>query len=196
MLSNVASVGFKVTNFNAENMQILEENWSGVTNALKLTVRLVSQFGFNGQTLGAASPLLPIAYYLYQRHPGDHFLSAQAFQEDRKAIRGWLLRSLLKSGVWGSGLDTMLTAIRTTIQEHGQERFPVDEIEATMVRRGRSLRFEEDEIQDLIEVSYGDRRAFVLLSLLYPFVDLRNQFHVDHVDSSRAGPTWRDWAMP
>ena len=28
---------------------------------------------------------------------------------------------------------------------------------------------------------YGDRLTFALLSLLFPFVDLRNQFHVDHI---------------
>ena len=33
----------------------------------------------------------------------------------------------------------------------------------------------------LRDVEYGDKRMFALLSLLFPFVDLRNQFHVDHV---------------
>ena len=28
---------------------------------------------------------------------------------------------------------------------------------------------------------YGDKRLFALLSILFPFVDLRNQFHIDHV---------------
>jgi len=30
-------------------------------------------------------------------------------------------------------------------------------------------------------MKYGDKRVFLLLSLLYPFVDLRNQFHIDHI---------------
>ena len=30
-------------------------------------------------------------------------------------------------------------------------------------------------------MQYGDKRLFALLSLLFPFVDLRNQFHIDHV---------------
>jgi hypothetical protein len=30
-------------------------------------------------------------------------------------------------------------------------------------------------------MEYGDKRTFALLSLLFPFVDLRNQFHIDHV---------------
>jgi hypothetical protein len=36
-------------------------------------------------------------------------------------------------------------------------------------------------LQDLTDLSYNDKRTFALLSLLYPFVDLRNEFHIDHV---------------
>lgn len=181
MLTDIASVGFKVTNFNADNMKRLEDNWPRISKALKLSVRLASDFGFSARTLKATSALLPIAYYFYQREAGESYLRAKKYHGDREAIRHWLLRSLLKSGVWGSGLDTMLTMIRTELKRSGQERFPVEEIEAVMARRGRSLRFSEDEIRDLLEVSYNDRRSFALLTLLYPFVDLRNKFHIDHI---------------
>jgi len=50
-----------------------------------------------------------------------------------------------------------------------------------MAQRGKSLVFEEAEIDDLLHLPYGDRRVFPLLSLLFPFVDFRNQFHVDHI---------------
>ena len=50
-----------------------------------------------------------------------------------------------------------------------------------MARRGRQLVFDEEEIEDLADMRYGDRLTFALLSLLFPFVDLRNQFHLDHI---------------
>lgn len=181
MLSDIASVGFKVTNFDARNMHVLAENWPRIEKALRQCVRLAADFGYSGQTLTADSALLPIAYYLYRRQFPDSYLLAREHRDDREAIRQWLVRSLLKPGIWGSGLDTMLTTIRAEIQEHGQERFPTEAIETAMVRRGRSLRFEEDEIQDLVDIEYGDRREFAVLSLLYPFIDLRNEFHVDHI---------------
>jgi hypothetical protein len=43
------------------------------------------------------------------------------------------------------------------------------------------LTFEPEEIEELADMEYRDRRTFALLTILYPFVDLRNQFHVDHV---------------
>jgi hypothetical protein len=181
MLADIGSVGFKVTNFNHDNMAEFERRWRDIARALKLTVQLVADFGFSAQTLGADNALLPIAYSLYQRRLDAHYLSSSSFRTERDAIRSWLVRSLLKAGVWGSGLDTLLTAIRATLREHGADTFPVEAVEATMRLRGKGLRFEEEELEDLIDVASGDRRTFPLLSLLFPFHDLRHEFHIDHV---------------
>ena len=182
MLLDIASVGFKVDNFGRENMGKLEAGWDKVREALLLTVRLVADMGFGRDTLRADSALLPVAYYLFQRGLDERYLTAGAAHEDRPAIKGWLARSFLKaSGVWGSGLDTLLTALRDQIREHGAARFPVPEIEREMARRGRPLTFNDDEIEDLTAIAYGDKRVFPLLSLIYPFVDTRHHTHIDHI---------------
>ncbi len=181
MLSDIGSVGFKVDNFNRENMDIFERNWEDVKRALTLTVQLVSDFGFNGQNLRAHNAILPIAYYLYLKKPGEGYLTLNSFETDRQAIREWFVRSLLKSGIWGSGLDTLLTALRLVIRDNGSAQFPAIQIYRAMAGRGRTLVFEEEEIEELADMEYGDPLTFALLSLLFPFVDLRNQFHVDHV---------------
>ena len=182
MLTDIASVGFKVENFNSSNMEKLEANWPDVRRALLQTVELAASFGLNGQTLRADSALLPIAYYLYEKKAPDNYITHTQYQGDRQAIRGWLIRSLLKaSGIWGSGLDTLLTALRKTIKTEGANVFPVAAIRQTMAAAGKSLTFEPEEIEELASMQYGDKRLFALLSLLFPFVDLHNQFHIDHV---------------
>ena len=181
MLSDIGSVGFKVDNFNRENMDVFESNWNDVKRAMTLTVQLVSDFGFSGQNLRAHNAILPIAYYLYLKDPGDRFLTHSRFKKDRERIRKWLIRSLLKSGIWGSGLDTLLTALRQVIRGNDSDDFPVRLIRREMTPRGKSLFFEDEEVEELADMRYGDRLTFALLSLLFPFVDLRNQFHVDHV---------------
>jgi hypothetical protein len=50
-----------------------------------------------------------------------------------------------------------------------------------MAKLGKSLRFEEDEVKDLLSLGYGESRTFLALALMYPGMDLRNEFHVDHV---------------
>ncbi|TIX17089.1 MAG: DUF262 domain-containing protein [Mesorhizobium sp.] len=182
MLADIASVGFKVENFTTANMLALESNWPAIRAALVRTVELAASFGLNGQTLRADSSLLPIAYYLYKRGAPSNYVTHSQFAEDRSAIRGWLVRSIVKaSGIWGSGLDTLLTALREMIQSSGAAAFPVEQLRQVMSQRGKSLAFEPAEIEDLLHLEYGDKRTFPLLSLLFPFVDLRNQFHVDHV---------------
>ena len=186
MLSGVPSVQFKVTNFNSDNMRLLEECWETVTHAVRVAVQLVAGFGFTDRSLSAHNAVLPVAHYLYRRGAPDGFLSQAAYREDRDAIRRWLTRSLLKRGVWGSGLDSLLTALRSVMDLHGADQFPVAQLEAAMRVRGKSLTFEDDDIEDLAE---SNDREFALLSLLYPFVDFRNnRFHIDHVF-----PTSRFW---
>lgn len=183
MLADIGSVGFKVENFNRHNMEILEERWPDVKKSLKVAVQLLASFGFNDKTLRADSALLPIAYYICHRKLDSKYVTKSKYNEDRQAIRKWLIRSLLKaSGIWGSGLDTLLTALRETITKHGDDEFPVAKLQEVMGKRGKSLQFTEEEIDELVEMQYGDKRLFALLSLLFPFVDVTNHhFHVDHI---------------
>lgn len=181
VLIDTPSIAFRVTNFNAANMAALEASWDSIATALRLAVRLISDFGFSDRTLTADSVVIPIAYYLHKRQAPENYLTSTTARGDRELIRGWVVRSLLKPGVWGSGLDTLLLNLRSTIYEHGGTGFPVAEVESTMARLGKSLRFEEDEIADLLSLSAQDKRTFPLLSLLYPGMDFRNAFHVDHV---------------
>ena len=179
MLAGVRSVRFRVTNFNRDNMKLLEDRWDPITHAVRAAVELVARFGFSQGSLSAKNAVLPIAHYLYRRDTPAGFLSHTAYRQDRDAIRGWLIRSLLKRGIWDSGLDSLLTALRSVIDTHGGEAFPSARLETAMRARSKSLAFEEEEIEDLVE---SKDRTFALLSLLYPFVDLQNnKFHIDHV---------------
>lgn len=181
MLADIASVGFKVENFNRANMSRLEKVWADVRRATILTVELAASFGLAEQTLRADSALLPIAYYIFKRIPPENWLVHPSFAAERETIRSWLVRSLLKSsGIWGSGLDTLLTALRDVIQvDHSS--FPGEALEKVMAARGKSLSFGPEEVDDLLDMEYGDRRLFPLLSILFPFVDVRQLHHIDHV---------------
>jgi hypothetical protein len=181
VMADVPGIQFKVTNFGPANMVALEKGWKQFATALSLGARLLADFGLSSQTLVANSVLIPIAYYLHQRNATDSYLSSKGDAADRDAIRGWVMRSLLKPGVWGSGLDTLLSALRQAIKEYGKMRFPVAEIEAAMARLGKTLRFDEEEIKDLLALEYGEWRTFLALSILYPGMDVRNEFHVDHI---------------
>ena len=182
MLTDIASVGFKVENFTHENMAILEENWPNIRQTLLETVELVDSFGFDSRTIQATNSLLPIAYYLYKKGAPRDFETSDRFLNDRKVIRGWLTRSILKeSGIWGSGLDTLLTALRGVIRNSDGPEFPARELRRVMAQRGKTLDFVEEEMEDLTDMRLGDRRIFPLLTMLFPHLESRDGSDIDHV---------------
>ena len=191
MLSDIASVGFKVDNFTKKNMATLQTNWPAVRSALIRTVQLASSFGLSRANLRAESSLLPIAYYMSKINYPVGFEIKKKYKEDRAAIRDWLFRSLLKpSGIWGSGLDTLLTALRDVLKKNSDGTFPAKALKKMMAKRGKQLTFTNDELYELLDMNYRDKRAVLLLSILFPHVDLSNQFHIDHVfPSSRFRPS-------
>jgi hypothetical protein len=180
MLSDIASVGFKVENFDRNNMKKLESNWSQVAETLRLTTRLIASFGLSRDTITADSALLPVAYYLHKRRCDDGYLTSKMEVGDRKILKHWLIRSLIKPGIWGSGLDVLLTALREVIR-NSSDKFPDESLEREMRVRGKSLTFSPEEVEELADMKYGSRDLFGLLTLVFPFVDTRNQFHIDHV---------------
>ncbi len=174
MLGDSNSVRFKVENFRKSKIGALQDQWDRIRSTITETVEVASSFGYSRQSLTSANALLPIAYFLHRRQPS-------LGTKDRKAIRDWLIRSLLKRGIWGSGVDTLLVAIRKAIRESSShDGFPAPMIEKAMAP-GKSLAFDDEELQDLADAVYGGR-AYSLLFLLYDFVDVAtNQFHIDHV---------------
>ena len=180
MLSDIGSVGFKVDNFNRPNMEVLENRWPEIKEVLTLTVELVSSFGFSSTNLGADSALLPIAYYLFAKQADGGYITDRAHASDREKIHKWLIASLLKGGIWGSGLDTLLTALREGIRQ-SHASFPTAAVRKIMRSRGKSLTFDSDEIDYLTEMRFSDKRTFSLLSLVFPHLDLRQHFHIDHI---------------
>jgi hypothetical protein len=117
---------------------------------------------------------------MYRRNLADGYLHSSADATDRLTAQKWVIRSLLKRGVWGSGLDTLLTHLRRVIDEHGQDSFPGDAIERDMPP-GKSLAFDPTEIDELLQMRYGGQRTFPVLALLYPGLDLTKEFHEDHI---------------
>ena len=190
MLTDIASVGFQVRNFTHANMAVLEESWPDIARALLRTAELADSYGYDSRTLRATNSLLPIAYYLYRISAPEGFITKDHYRADRESIRIWLTRSILKaSGIWGSGLDTLLTALRQVIRDH-TDNFPAQELGRAMAQRGKTLEFTPEEIDDLADMRISDSRSFALLSLLFPSLEARGATDIDHVfPKSRFTPT-------
>lgn len=172
---------FRVSNFTQKNMSEVEGKWDEIRKALMLSADLLKQAGFSERTLTAANVAIPVAYYLHQRGASDSYLDSTSDARDREALRGWVTRSLVKRGVWGSAVDTLLARIRDVIDSKGGNGFPVDALEAEMAAMGKGLTFDEAEVDELLRLKYNGQRTFAALALLYPGLDLSKTFHEDHI---------------
>lgn len=172
---------FRVSNFTQTNMSKVEAAWPDVEKALVRSADLIRRFGFSAKTLTADSVVIPIAYYLHRRGATDSYLDSTGDAADRNVLRQWVTRSLIKRGIWGSGLDTTLGRIRDVLDRNSNARFPAQAIEAEMAAIGKSLSFDETEVDELLNLKYGGQRTFAVLSVLYPGLDFSKAFHEDHV---------------
>ncbi len=172
---------FAVSTFTQENMAVVEAKWDLTRQSLLTSASLLKKFGFSSRNLSAHSVIVVLACYLATTENQVSYVESGKTAADRNALQKWLMRTLIKTGVWGSGLDTVLTRIRTVIQENTTGEFPTSAIEQAMAQVGKSLTFDYVELEEVLASRYGTAKAFAVLSLLYPGLDLSAEFHQDHI---------------
>jgi len=181
VLADFTNIAFKIDNFKKDNMLKIEEKWDDITKAIRLAVTLIASFGYNRETLTSHNSIIPIAYYLLKFEYTQNFVQASRQMDNRIIIQKWLLRSLLKK-VFGAHPENVFRVIRDAIgQEQTNEKFPLDQVIEKFKGTEKSIAFADDEIENLLDYEYGQPYTFSALTLLYPSLDFRNKFHIDHI---------------
>lgn len=179
VLLDFSDIAFKVDNFNSTNMRKIEESWDDVIKAIKTAVTLVYSFGYNYQTLTSNYAIIPVAYYILKTGNPENFVISTKYNDDRKLIRDWISKALLKK-IFGGHPDSVLRPIREASRDN-KDGFPYAAIVEKLRRTDKSLTFTEDEINNFLFYKYGQGYTFSVLSLLYPNLDYRNKFQQDHI---------------
>jgi hypothetical protein len=191
-----ADVRLRVRNFDAGNVAQIRAAWDEIRESLVQSFRLISGFGINDASLRAKNAVLPIAYYLFHKGRDPESGARGIFgtinspirhAEDRKAIRQWLILSLLR-GVFGRSADSLLAGLRTIIRESLQEddRFPLPRIMSGYRGTARDLTFDAESVDRLLLTQKDDPLCYPILALLQPDVDIRQILHKDHLHPAKA----------
>ncbi|QCE34887.1 DUF262 domain-containing protein [Acetobacteraceae bacterium] len=174
---------------NSAIMKEMEDNWEALESTLSETADFIQKIGIIEKRLLSTNALLPIIYWIYTCNIKD--LSKRAsYTEDRKIIQDFLFRCLAK-GVWGSGANTLADKIRKALKKWNDERtkkgsyepFPIKIIEKAMAESSRSsLRFTEEDVEDLLSKRKKDAVSFFILSLIFDEKSHSDyQLEMDHV---------------
>ncbi|WP_305418071.1 DUF262 domain-containing protein [Photobacterium leiognathi] len=172
-------VKFKVDNFTKENMMTIEKNWEKTSAAIRASIELISNLGYNRDNLSATNAIIPIAYFIYKNDFIDSILYSGQRDSDRKAIREWLARVLLR-GTFGGTPDSIYPVMRNIFNDN-PGRFPLHEIIEHYRGRNKSISFNEDDIESILDLSYGKAKTYCALSLLYPGLNYSFKYHQDHI---------------
>lgn len=205
------NIKFQIKNFDKSNVVNFEEHWGEIKKAIISGFELVANMGLSNFTLRAKNAVIPIIYFIYQKQITDEINHPLKHKADKALIQKWLTISLLK-GVFGGQSDNVLTKIRRVILSKLETTlnliqsnpnasdadkatwisslktipFPFQEIVSEFAADpSKNLTFDDAFIDELLKTQYEAGEAYLILSLLYPYLDYFNQnTHKDHLHNA------------
>lgn len=181
VLSDFPNIAFKVDNFNKQNMLKIEQNWDSIKNYIKLAIKLISSFGFSGETLSSNYVIVPIAYFLKTINASNDFISSSKYSDNRSNIKRFTILCLLKR-IYSGVPDNVLSPMREIIRQNTNDTFPINEIIEKFKGTQRSLQFYDEDLDEyILKLKWGKKETLSTLMLLYPQLIYSNKFHIDHI---------------
>ncbi|WP_249436789.1 DUF262 domain-containing protein [Escherichia coli] len=181
-----SDVRFKVKNFTSEEVGKIQQQWSEIKSCIKETFILIRRFGINPQSLISKNAVIPVVYWLYKKQTSGHPLYTtinllNKNHNERSVISQWFYMVLLK-GIFGSQADALLTSIRDVMKNSLSDiHFPLEKIIDRYKGSNKDLRFDDEYIESLLNIRYGEGRCRALLHLLFPEMNPTEVFHIDHL---------------
>ncbi|EOC0129585.1 MULTISPECIES: DUF262 domain-containing protein [Enterobacteriaceae] len=181
-----SDVRFKVKNFTSEEVGKIQQQWSEIKSCIKETFILIRRFGINPQSLISKNAVIPVVYWLYKKQTSGHALYTtinllNKNYNERSVISQWFYMVLLK-GIFGSQADALLTSIRDVMKNSLSDiHFPLEKIIDRYKGSNKDLRFDDEYIESLLNIRYGEGRCRALLHLLFPEMNPTEVFHIDHL---------------
>ncbi|MCY0967156.1 DUF262 domain-containing protein [Parathalassolituus penaei] len=186
-----SDVRFKVKNFHSEQVAEIQQQWDAIKACIVESLKLVRRLGINSQSLTSKNAVIPICFYLYNKQVSEAPLyksinNLAKHSGQRAKISQWLYMVLLK-GVFGGQADTILSAMRTVLEKNlGGDAFPLEAIVDRFRGTNKDLRFDEEYLDSMMNIQYGDVRCRALLHLLFPEMNPTEVFHIDHLHPKSA----------
>ena len=167
------SVTLKVETFKKESVLKIKNNWENIRKAIKDTVDLLNEFGFNSENIISYVAVSPMVYY---RFKGGNFNA-----ESKSELRKYIVISQVRQ-VFGAATNSALTSIREALKAAPADSFKMGNLLNVRFTGERTLRYTSEEIDAMFDTYEIGAYTFMLLSLLYPNLKYSQKgFHQDHM---------------
>lgn len=180
-----------ITSFNLSFIELVENNWTRIRDAVSNLFDLLRSFGLTDFTMTSYNAAMPILYYLYHKDIYQDFYKKMGNREDCEIIKKWLFSILLRRA-FGASADSVLAQSRRAYTtditgcyiKETVTLFPAAEINSEIKKLSD---VGDDFIEDLLYSQKDSRYSFQILAMLYPNLDYRNNnFHQDHLHPASA----------
>ena len=180
-----------ITSFNLGFIELVENNWTRIRDAVSNLFDLLRSFGLTDFTMTSYNAAMPILYYLYHKDIYQDFYKKMGNREDCEIIKKWLFSILLRRA-FGASADSVLaqsrraytTDITGSYIKETVTLFPATETNSE-IRKLSDVG--DDFIEDLLYSQKDSRYSFPILAMMYPNLDYRNNnFHQDHLHPASA----------
>jgi hypothetical protein len=167
------SVALKVELFKKDSVLKIKDEWSSIQKAIKDTVDLLNEFGFNSENIISYVAISPIVYYRFK---------GGAFDSNSKTeLRKYIVIAQVKQ-IFGAASNSALTSIREALKAAPTDSFKMSNLNNVRFTGERTLRYTADEIDAMFDTYEIGAYTFMILSLLYPNLKYSQKgFHQDHM---------------
>ena len=167
------SVSLKVETFKKDSVQKIRDNWEKIKQAIKDTVNLLNEFGFNSENILSYVAVSPMVYYLYNGGRLD--------TTSKSELRKYIVIAQVRQ-IFGAATNSALASIRESLQSVSKDSFRLSNLINIRFTGDRTLKYTEEEIDLMFDTYEIGAYTFMLLSLLYPNLKYSQKgFHQDHM---------------
>lgn len=168
------SVTLKVETFKKDSVIKIKDNWDSIEKAIKQTVSVLNEFGFNSENILSYVAVIPIVYYFYKGGELDK-------DDSESELRKYFVIAQLKQ-IFGTASNSALTSIREALKKAPSNSFSMKNLKNIRFTGDRNLRYTADEIDAMFDTYEIGVYTFMILSLLYPKLKYsQKEFHQDHM---------------
>lgn len=154
-----------IQNFDNNFLQRTEQNWPSIRKSIVNLFELLHYFKLDHSSLLSYNATLPILYYLYHYTDSDKLTSSISYKNDRENVRTWLFKTLLLKSFSSTSDSVLSNARKPMLDKKHLPSYPSHEISLSI---GQPSIIALEQIEELLDVQKDDRRALLILTLLYP----------------------------
>lgn len=167
------SVTLKVETFKKESVLQIRDNWDSIKKAIKDTVNLLNEFGFNSENIISYVAVSPMVYYRYKGGNYD--------AESKAELRKYIVIAQVKQ-IFGTASNSALKSIREALKKAPADTFSMNNLKGVRFTGDRTLKYTPEEVDAMFDTYEIGAYTFMLLSLLYPNLKYSQKgFHQDHM---------------